>query len=96
MAAWPWADVLAADLMLDEVERVEGLQERSRQLQQAQLMAYAFHKPQKLSQEARELDRERRGPLDVPTETVAQEQERAVVDLLAYAERIERRKRRSR
>lgn len=92
MADWPWADVLGADLMVDELERVDGLVDRAERLQLAQLVGLAFHEPKGLAEEARELERASRGAVAVPVDagqTVEQ-----VTDLLAYAERIARRKRR--
>lgn len=95
MARWPWVDVLTAGLMLDEVERVDGLRQRAGALEAAELMALAFHEPAKLGDVGRELDRERQGETAVrvtPEQAVAQAG--AVLDLVAFAERVERRRRR--
>lgn len=97
MAYWPWVDVLTAGLWLDEVERVEGLRARGTALEAAQLLAIAFHEPAKLGDVARELDRERQGEAEVrvtPEQALAQAG--AVLDLVAFAERVERRQRRKR
>jgi hypothetical protein len=91
VAHWAWADVLAADLMVDEVERVDALQARADRLHGAQLLAMAFHEPKRLADEAKELERETRGAMAVPDPERVVEQ---VTDLVAYTERIARRQRR--
>ena len=47
--------MLAADLMVDELERVEGLKARADRLHGAQLLALGFHEPKRLADEAKEL-----------------------------------------
>lgn len=83
--------------MLEEVERVEGLRARTQALEQAQLFALAFHDPAKLAGVARELEQERRGVAQAPPSLdEVRQQGAAVLDLVAFAERIERRQRRRR
>lgn len=51
MADWAWVDVLAADLALDELDRVTGLVEEGRALTAAGRVAVAHHAPDRLAQE---------------------------------------------
>jgi len=85
--------VLAEDLRLDELERVEGLRRRQEALELAQLVAIAFHEPKKLEGVARDLDRERRR-VALPSVDEAQAKAAEVENLISLADRIERRKRR--
>ena len=85
--------MLTEDLRLDELERVESLQHRARALETAQLFALAFHDPKKLDGIQRDLERDMRNE-PVPSPEEARAAGSKVEDLMAYAERIERRKRR--
>ena len=95
VAHWPWADVLGADLMLDELERIEGLRARERMIEQALLIRFAVHEPSKLEAATRELDRECRGlPAQMTGEEVHQKVS-GIEDMAGFVRRVERRKQRA-
>ena len=79
--------------MVDELERVDALQERARALDLAQNIAFAVNDPAQLARIEVDLKRAMRNePLD---ESRVQTTVQSIEDAVSLMERIERRKRRS-
>lgn len=93
VAGWDWLDVLVWGAALDDVERVEAIGRHGEAVTAAALQAQAFHEPKRLKDAAAGVRRLARLPVAV-TEEEAQEATQSILDRLALAERVARRKRR--
>lgn len=90
----PFADVLVADMALDELDRIDALQHASERLALAQLIAVGTQQPKELAAEGRRLDAAIRR---IPKPVEERDRERDVaVERIERAMRVNRRKRRQR
>ena len=88
---WAWEDVLVSSLALDELERVDGINEQMGEVSAAWLVACAVNKPDELSKAENNV--RRRMKLD---QLLAEPDPATIGQVLAQrakAERIARRKR---
>lgn len=79
---------------LGEVERVAGLERLSDLITQASLNGTAWHAPARLEEERRRLQAESRLPVAVPEASDAAAATASMLERLALADRVARRKRR--
>jgi hypothetical protein len=93
VAEWPYAEVLAASLALDELDRVESLRKDGEMLEQALRTAVAHHKPTELARTRADI-RGRQRLMPVDGGTLPQDQD--TLAALAKTHRIARRVARAR
>ena len=89
VAEWGYHEFLIAQAGLEAVERVEGIRQRERALHGAEMVCHAMWDPKQLDQERRDIRRLLRiGP------HLEAEAEAKMTEILAFEERVERRRRR--
>ena len=91
IAGWDWLDVLIWGAALEEVERVAAIEHYADAVNAAALQAQAFHEPKQLQDAWGGVRRLALLPVR-PTPDQVQEATEAVLDRVALAERIARRK----
>lgn len=92
VAGWDWLDVLIWGAALDDVERVEAIGRHGEAVTAAALQAQAFHDPKRLRDAQAGVRRLARLPVSVDEEEAARATQ-SILDRLALAERVARRKR---
>jgi len=91
VTGWDWLDVLIWGAALEEVERVAAIEHYADAVNAAALQAQAFHEPKQLQDAWGGVRRLALLPVR-PTPDQVQEATEAVLDRVALAERIARRK----